>query len=85
MATRAERRADIAATHQARPASEPAPGAVERAISASSVPLLPAPSREESLRLLAYSYYEERGRVDGYELEDWLRAEATLGSVNAAS
>jgi hypothetical protein len=23
----------------------------------------------------AYQFYEERGKVDGHELEDWLRAE----------
>lgn len=84
MATRAENQVNIPAA--ARPAhpTEPAPSAVERAISASAVPLPPARPREESLRLLAYSYYEERGREDGYALDDWLKAEATLNSVNEA-
>lgn len=81
MATRAGKPANTLAPVKA--TQEPEPGAVEQAISASSVPLLPLP-KEQSVRLLAYSYYEERGRVDGYALDDWLRAEAMLGSVNEA-
>jgi hypothetical protein len=84
MATRAERQADIPAAAKPAQPTQAAPGAVERAISASAVPLLTARPREESLRLLAYSYYEERGRLDGYALEDWLKAEAALNSVNEA-
>jgi Protein of unknown function (DUF2934) len=30
---------------------------------------------EESIRRRAYELYEERGRVDGFALDDWLRAE----------
>jgi hypothetical protein len=30
---------------------------------------------EETVRTRAYELYEERGREDGRELEDWLRAE----------
>ncbi len=30
---------------------------------------------EEAIRTRAYELYEERGRDDGHELEDWLRAE----------
>ncbi len=29
----------------------------------------------EQIRFRAYELYEERGREDGHELEDWLRAE----------
>jgi hypothetical protein len=84
MATRAEKPADIPAASKPAQPTEPALGAVERAISASAVPLAPGRPREESLRLLAYSYYEERGREEGYALDDWLKAEATLNSVNEA-
>lgn len=84
MATRAEKPADLAAASKPAQPTEPALGAVERAISASAVPLAPGRPREESLRLLAYSYYEERGREEGYALDDWLKAEATLNSVNEA-
>jgi Protein of unknown function (DUF2934) len=41
----------------------------------------PAPVRNEpqdldlQIRLRAYQLYEARGREDGHELEDWLRAE----------
>ena len=30
---------------------------------------------EEQIRLRAYELYVARGREDGHELEDWLRAE----------
>src|SRR5258708_16395077 len=52
-----------------------------------SVPILsPAPSsildpeegRRSNVRELAYRLYEERGRLDGRDLEDWLEAEAIL-------
>jgi len=33
---------------------------------------------ENDIRHRAYQLYEERVRVDGYELEDWFRAEAEI-------
>ncbi len=33
---------------------------------------------ERQIRQHAYQLYEARGREDGHELEDWLRAEAEL-------
>lgn len=33
-------------------------------------------SLEEEIRHRAYQFYEERGREDGHDLDDWLRAEA---------
>ena len=36
------------------------------------------PNLEEQIRLRAYAIYEERGRQDGNDLNDWLRAEAEL-------
>lgn len=33
---------------------------------------------EERIRRRAYELYERRGREDGHETEDWLRAEAEL-------
>jgi DUF2934 family protein len=32
----------------------------------------------EQIRCRAYELYEERGREDGHDLEDWLRAEAEV-------
>jgi len=32
----------------------------------------------EQIRCRAYKLYEERGRRDGHQLEDWLRAEAEI-------
>jgi DUF2934 family protein len=34
------------------------------------------PDLEQEIRLRAYALYEERGREDGHDLDDWLRAEA---------
>jgi hypothetical protein len=33
---------------------------------------------EHQIRLRAYEVYEARGRKDGHELEDWLRAEEEI-------
>jgi hypothetical protein len=33
---------------------------------------------EESIRVRAYQLYEQRGKRDGYALDDWLQAEAEL-------
>lgn len=39
---------------------------------------------EEQIRQRAYQLYEERGRLDGNEMEDWLLAEEeVLGSEQA--
>jgi len=35
------------------------------------------PTRDE-IALLAYSLYESRGRQEGHQMEDWLRAEEEL-------
>ena len=45
---------------------------------------------EESIRRRAYELYEQRGRVDGFALDDWLQAEREIlgaqkqGKVKAA-
>lgn len=33
---------------------------------------------EERIRRRAYELYEERGRVDGFALDDWLKAEREI-------
>jgi hypothetical protein len=33
---------------------------------------------EEYIRLRAYQIYEQRGRQDGHDVEDWLQAEAEI-------
>ena len=33
---------------------------------------------EQLVRERAYQFYEERGREDGHDLDDWLRAEAEI-------
>ena len=33
---------------------------------------------EEYIRLRAYQLYEQRGRQDGHDMDDWLQAEAEI-------
>ena len=33
---------------------------------------------EQQIRELAYQLYEQRGRADGYDVEDWMEAEAII-------
>ncbi len=33
---------------------------------------------EERIRLRAYALFEQRGRLDGHDVDDWLQAEAEL-------
>jgi hypothetical protein len=35
---------------------------------------------EDQIRARAYELYEERGKEEGHDLDDWLRAEAELMS-----
>lgn len=39
------------------------------------------PNREQEIRLRAYRLYEERGREDGHDIDDWLRAEAEVSTT----
>ena len=36
------------------------------------------PKLEEEIRRQAYTLYEQRGREDGHDIDDWLRAEAEI-------
>jgi hypothetical protein len=36
------------------------------------------PLLEHEIRLGAYDLYEQRGRMDGHSVEDWLHAEAQI-------
>ena len=38
----------------------------------------PRPNLEEAIRRRAYELYEQRGRRDGHDVDDWLRAEADV-------
>ncbi len=40
---------------------------------------------EEAIRVRAHELYEERGRQDGHDLEDWLRAENEILSRKTRS
>ena len=37
-----------------------------------------APDLQEQIRRRAHELYEQRGRDEGHELEDWLRAESEV-------
>jgi hypothetical protein len=42
----------------------------------------PEPILEHEIRIRAYDLYEQRGKLDGHALEDWLQAEVeVLGRV----
>jgi hypothetical protein len=40
----------------------------------------PSPSKDiaERIRQRAYEFYEQRGRVDGFALDNWLQAESEI-------
>ncbi|MGB8782057.1 MAG: DUF2934 domain-containing protein [Terriglobales bacterium] len=39
---------------------------------------------EEQIRERAYQLYEQRGREDGHDLDDWLRAESEVAGKTKA-
>jgi hypothetical protein len=47
----------------------------------------PDPSRtiDERIRHRAYELYEQRGRLDGFALDDWLQAEAEIRAASKPS
>ena len=63
--------------------------ALTPSIATASIPRIVAPSdeittsnlgedRDSEIRELAYKLYEERGRIEGQTLQDWLDAEAII-------
>jgi Protein of unknown function (DUF2934) len=51
----------------------------EKSKSTSVTPISdPQPNLDEAIRCRAYQLYEERGRKDGHDMDDWLRAEAEV-------
>ena len=36
---------------------------------------LPEPILEHEIRMRAYDLFERRGKVDGHDMDDWLKAE----------
>jgi hypothetical protein len=42
------------------------------------------PSREARIRKAAYDLYQARGHVHGYDVNDWLAAEAALACARVA-
>ena len=53
-------------------------------ISRKTVVASATPQQEEIARL-AYEFYEQRGRIPGHELNDWLEAERMLRTRNQSS
>jgi hypothetical protein len=62
----------------ASPDTVQAPAKPRRRAPAAPAVKIPALPREERVRQLAYSYYEQRGGADGQALDDWLRAEQAI-------
>jgi hypothetical protein len=55
-------------------------------LTAKTLAIEPSQNLEEEIRHRAYEIYEERGREDGHDLDDWLRAEAEVtGTVAKAA
>ena len=40
---------------------------------------------QNQIRARAFQLYEQRGRDDGHDLDDWLQAEAELSQVHKAA
>jgi hypothetical protein len=40
---------------------------------------------QDQIRVRAHQLYEQRGRDDGHDLDDWLQAEAELSQVHKAA
>lgn len=77
-----------AAKSATRPAATPTPAKGKAAVRKKTVavPLpakqpLPGDDRETRIRVVAYFRAERRGFVPGYELEDWLAAEAEVSAA----
>jgi len=50
----------------------------------SGEPTIPIPI-EQQIQKHAYELYEQRGRTEGHELDDWLQAECEIKRTNAAA
>ncbi len=42
------------------------------------------PELEQQIRRRAYELYEQRGKEDGHELDDWLQAESEITRTKTA-
>ena len=49
-----------------------------------SITRLSQPEVEEAIRRRAYELYEQRGRADGFELNDWVQAESEVVDTDVA-
>ena len=50
----------------------------QRAPTARPLVTEPCAIDDEDVACLAYAFYEERGRQDGYAFDDWIKAEAVV-------
>ena len=41
--------------------------------------------KDEAIRIRAYELYEQRGRAQGHDVEDWLQAEQEVAATDAPS
>jgi len=56
---------------------------IPTALPAAPPPTESASEVQEKIRRRAYELYEERGRTDGRDLEDWLQAESEVTQKKA--
>jgi len=72
------------AAKTAKPAAARTPVTAGKATAAKPAPAVPAPhEREQMVRTAAYFRAERRGFTPGNEWDDWLAAEAEVGSLPA--
>jgi len=45
---------------------------------------LSKPELEDTIRRRAYELFEQRGRTDGFELDDWVQAESEVVASDVA-
>lgn len=71
------------------PTADAAPASTTEAGAGEETKALPAtPVDVDTVQIVrerAYAFYEARGCIDGYALDDWLKAEAEAGAMQANS
>lgn len=64
---------------------KPAKATPPTQITTTSQPTAPPGELQEQIRVRAYQLYEQRGRDDGHDLDDWLQAEGELSEIQKAA
>ena len=67
------------ASRTAAPIQAPAAAPARAPVQAAAAPAVDAGAIRAMTERIAYDLYEQRGREDGHDLEDWLAAERAAG------